>query len=185
MLYNVVWYCIIPGAPTTFWVGVVNCLIFKYGTAVTTALTSYSHVFSFARRKQYIFYLLRTRKKKKSKNQNANCPERPKERRKDRDPTLSLAPPGGMAMGQEDKFPLWQGSVEMAQTLMLSLEKRSGPRDGGGLGKEMLQSLFAGVVFRSGLWFSLVLSVLWLFLYVLEVFLAGVKCCLLSALKPF
>jgi len=26
-----------------------------------------------------------------------------------------------MAMGQEDKFPLWQGSVELAQTLMMSL----------------------------------------------------------------
>ena len=32
---------------------------------------------------------------------------------------------GGMAMGQEDKFPLWPGSVELAQQLMTHLVSRS------------------------------------------------------------
>ena len=31
----------------------------------------------------------------------------------------------GMAMGQEDKFPLWPGSVELAQTLMGHLRLHS------------------------------------------------------------
>lgn len=36
-------------------------------------------------------------------------------------PALHAVWASGMAMGQEDKFPLWQGSVELAQTLMMSL----------------------------------------------------------------
>ena len=33
-----------------------------------------------------------------------------------------------MAMGQKDLFPLWQGSVEMAQTLMMMLGEIGGEK---------------------------------------------------------